>query len=242
MTGWGKIALGVRIAKHPEPLFFASWTRLLVDGLRPGDVVLDPAVGLRGHHAADALVRRFLRSGCDTLALFDDDMTFDVLALSRLRDHVDNWQYDVVSALAMRRVWPYVPVIMRLLDPQPGEPEARRGEHYRNVTDWRPGEVLPVDAVGLAFTLVKRQVLESMRDPGVSDDLTFWFSPGAGDESDEIGFSRQVRQRGYTLAVDTLCELGHVAHGPVVVADWRRCEREARELAPYGGGVPNHVR
>lgn len=221
---WGTLALGVRIARHPEPLFVASWTRLLVDGLRPGDHVLEPAIGLRGTSAANELVRQFLRSDCDALALFDDDMTFPSTALTTIRDNPDGWPYDVLSALATRRTWPPVPVIMRLTE-QPSGPEARRGEHYVNPADWQRGAVLDVDAVGLAFTLIRRELLEALREPGIPDELQYWFDPGVGDESDEIAFCRRARAMGARLGVDTALEIGHVASVTYTPETWRRYMR-----------------
>jgi hypothetical protein len=122
-SGWGSVAVGVRVAKHPEPFFFADWTALLTSGLRSGDTVLMPAMHMPAHWAARKIVRNFLGTKKDSLLMVDDDMTFDPDMLHRMRDNKDNWGFDVVSALAVRRnIAMPTPVVMLKKDdpPMPG--------------------------------------------------------------------------------------------------------------------------
>lgn len=218
--GWGSIGVGVRISKYPEPAFFCAWTALLTGGLRSDDTVLLPATHMPAHWAADALVREFIKSGRDTLLLVDDDMTFTPDTLKTLREHEANWQYDIITAVATHRSWPPTPVIMQLQE-QPIGPEARKGEFFKTVTDWTPGEVVPVDACGLAFTLIRRNVLTEMADKAYNLDLNYWFHYGPGNESDDIPFCRRARNMGFRLGVDTSIELGHIAAVPLTAENWR---------------------
>ena len=52
-------------------------------------------------------------------------------------------------------------------------------------------------------------------------DLNFWFGWGIGGEGDDIPFCRRVRELGYSMAVDTDVELGHISAMPLTPDDWR---------------------
>ena len=54
MSGFGKIAVGVRLTR-PDPRFVQCWTHLILSGLRTGDRVLPPAIELPAHWAAELL-------------------------------------------------------------------------------------------------------------------------------------------------------------------------------------------
>ena len=82
----GKVAIALRIGTAPDPAFFMSWTRLMRDGLRPGDVVLHPAIGMPHACACNFLISAFLSTDCDSVLFIDDDMVFDAAALNTLRD------------------------------------------------------------------------------------------------------------------------------------------------------------
>jgi len=219
--GWGSIAIGVRISKYPEGQFFMSWSKLLTGGTRGGDTVLIPGMHLPAHWASDALVRQFLHSGRDTLLMLDDDQVFEMGDLEKIRENQANWQYDVVGALYTHRYWPPTPLIMQARDKQPGQPWCLSGEVFSVKESWEPGEVVPVDAMGLGFTLIRNTVLEEMADKSIDPELNFWFTYGPGHESDDIPFMRRARQLGFRLAIDTGVEIGHVGAAPLSAEHWR---------------------
>lgn len=206
---WGKIAVGVRISKHPEPWFFASWTMLLTGGLRTNDIVLEPQSYMPAHWASDMLAKAFLRTKADTLLLIDDDMAFGPASLHELRQNKANQEYDVVQAFATRRTWPPTPVVYVSMR-QPPKPMTLRGEWFNIDTSIRAGEIREVAAVGLAFTMIRRHVLEAMIHPKYGPEYTFFFYYGPGRESDDIPFSRNARQLGFRLAVDASVQIGHI--------------------------------
>ena len=242
-TGWGSVAVGIRVGKHPEPATFIDWTGLVTRGLDPGDTVLMPRAHMPAHWAADALVRDFLRTDKDSLLMIDDDMTFAPDALAKLRHNEKNWDYDIAFAFCTWRTEPPKPVIYRLVDEQPPEPMSRQGEYYIPVVNFQDGELVEPDAVGLAFTLIRRHVFEAMIDhdygpvwqywfeslsrrdifretaPSPDGDLslefTSFFNYGEGKESDDIPFSRRVRELGYRMVVDTSVMIGHIGHQPL---------------------------
>jgi len=219
-TPWGTLAIGVRISKYPEAKFFLSWSKLLTGGLRSTDTVLLPALHMPAHWASNALVRQFMQTDKDTLLLLDDDQTFEAEDLHRLRENSDNQHLDICGALYTHRVWPPQPLLM-VEAPQPTGHKARRGEFFQTLREWPQGAVVPVQALGLGFTMIRRRVLEAMMEPDVPLEYQFWFSYGPGYESDDIPFCRNARNMGFAIGVDTSVEIGHVAALPLSAENWR---------------------
>jgi len=244
---WGRIAIGVRVGKYPEPGFFVDWTAFINSGLRPRDKILLPRCHMPAHWAGDAVVRDFLRTDLDTLLMVDDDMTFPPDTLSRLRDNEPNWGYDVVGAFYTFRVWPPKPLTYKLME-QPPEPLSFRGDWFNPQLGVKEGQVVPVDAVGFGFTLIRREVLEAMVNTDYGTEWTYMFKSlsregvfremvgkpdlrleftsfldyGEGKESDDIPFSRRVREHGFRLAVDCGVRIGHIGHMPLGWDDMKR--------------------
>lgn len=255
---WGKIAVGVRVGSHPEPGFMIDWTALLTGGLRKWDTVLLPRHAMPAHWASNAIARDFLRTDRDTLLMIDDDMSFPMDAVEKLRLNRDNWPYDIVFAFCTHRVWPPKPVVLRRLEAPP-EPVSLNGEFYEPIPnlDQFDNQVKEVDAVGLAFTLIRRPVLEAMvetygpeytfwfesmdrkglfketfhhRDMNL--EATSWFTYGEGKESDDIPFSRKAREMGFRMAVDLSVKIDHIGTLPMgwhQYVDWLQRERAKRQ-------------
>lgn len=149
MGDWGKIAVGVRVGSQPDAHFFASWTRLLCNGLRTGDVVLPPSIHLPHSNAANRLVEGFLQTGCDSLLFVDDDMVFDAGTLERLRADDRGWGCDILSALYTTRRWPCNPIAFKW-DEAAGKVAA---------VGPLTAPLVECDIVGLGFTLIRRHLL-----------------------------------------------------------------------------------
>ena len=209
--GWGSVAVGLRSYDKAEPETFDSWTNfLMMGGLRAGDQVLRPARGMQQHIAANDLAARFLKdTECDSLLFIDDDMEWKADALSVLRDNADNWEHDVVSGFFTFRTNPPHAVAYKLSEKQPEMPEALLGESYDALAYVPDNSVTDVDAVGIAFTLVKRQVFECMLSE-YGPEYTVWFDTGKHSELEDIRFSRRVREHGLTMAVDSHVKVEHV--------------------------------
>jgi hypothetical protein len=219
--GWGNIAIGVRMRQHPEPDFFTSWTAMLTGGVRSGDTVLLPQARIPAHGASNAIVNDFLMTDKDSLFFVDDDMAFDGMALEKLRNNPDTYDYDIVFGFCTHRTWPPKPVIMKLREPQPNEPKSLDGDLFDLVHDFDDGDIIPVDAVGLAFTIIKRHVFEAMLHPKYGFQHTYWFDYGIGKESDDISFCRHARELGFTMAVDTNVKISHIGYRQLGWNDFR---------------------
>ncbi len=208
-TGFGTIAVGVRLT-HPEPAFVGCYTRMIHDGLRDDDVLLEPVARTPSHWAASILMRRFLSSGCDTLLLLDDDMTFGSDLLEKMRDNEGNWRYDIVSALATQRIPPPRALLLRKGE-QPDLPDALNGLYYNMLVDEViDGETLPADGTGFAFTLIRRKVIEAMTDEEWGPGYTQYVRWGEGGEGEDVNFCRRAGSLGFKVAVDAGAHVGHV--------------------------------
>jgi len=199
-NNFGKVAIGVRCGTSPDPVFLISWTRLILSALRTGDKVLEPCVELPAHHAANSLAYQFLKSGCDTLLMLDDDMTFEPAQLTKMRDNPDNFDYGIVQGLCCSRRPPNAPIVLL-----PGTIE----ETYRPATPVAGSgpDTLEVGMVGLAFTLVRRSTFEAVDNQCDTDELYFhWGTNGRGEDA---AFCVKARRENIRIGVDTSVAIGH---------------------------------
>lgn len=199
MSNWGTIAVGTRIGEgRCDPLFFRSWTKLVIGGLRVGDGALDPAVELPHHMAANVLVRQFLRSSADTLCMIDSDMVFDSDTLSKLRDDPTGEGYDMLSALCVVRRKPFAPVLLRVQERPDGQKEYRCHEHLID------GGIVDVDAIGLPFAMIRRTVFDRL-----SGYAPWWFDWGERGLGEDTNFSQRAIAAGCRLGVHTGVGIEH---------------------------------
>ena len=207
-TDWGRVAVASRIAKHPEALFFNSWTHLLVSGIQEGDIIITAPIYLPAHVAANEIVRAFLRTDADSLLFIDDDMTFAPQALTQLRSNYRTQEAAIAQAFCTHKTHPPHAIALHRM-PVPDMPEALWGDKYGALGDIGDGEVVEVDAVGLGFTLIKRHVFESMlSEYGAAN--TFWFEWGRGTQGEDIVFSQKCARRDLRMVVDAGVKVGHV--------------------------------
>lgn len=236
---WGKVAIGIRSANGPEPETFTCFLKML-SVLRPGDGLIEPATNLPAHWAADDLACKFLNSDADSLLMIDDDMTFRSSDLATLRDHVEGQQYDILSAFATRRQYPPRPVTMRRLEYQPPNPMAQGGVHYAHVLEHKEGyRVFEADMTGLAFTLIRRHVFESM----IGEWGPAWtqFFPFVRHQSDDAEFCIRAKELGMRIGVCLDVSIGHIGkevYGKSQLGRWLTEVADALDAAMGGTHAP----
>lgn len=208
---WGKVAVALRCGRAADPVFLQCWTRFLLGGLRQGDVVLEPVVECLSHYAAETLAKRFMETEADSILFMDDDMVFDPGDLTRLRDGTEGQRYDVLQGLCVSRSPPHQPIVW-LTDE----------EAERNTL--KDGGVVGVNIVGLAFTLIRRDVLIDLREQQATP-TDMWFAFGLDWRSEDVDFSRKAKTAGFTLATDADVVIGH--RFPIV-AKWDKAENAVR--------------
>ena len=223
MKDFGTIGICTRIGNSPDPFFFNCWTRLLLMGIRKGDNVIVPEWRrLFAHFAANHMVRQFLKTDLDTLLFIDDDMEFGPGFLEEMRSREENWKYDIVQGFYTTRVSPARPLMYRLNPKQPKHAK-HTGSYYDYFHDWKPGDVVPVDAVGLGFTLIRREVFETMVK-NVDPEYFGWFVMPDSFSTEDMVFCRAAQKLGFTFAVDTNIQCGHVGRRTFSIddyAEWR---------------------
>lgn len=137
------------------------------------------------------LVRDCLDSDADWLWLLGDDHAFESHMLTTLLDH----DVDIVVPLCLRRWPPFQPVFFV------GESERRLGD----LNEYPDGGLIEIHSVGSGAMLIRREVLESMRDP--------WFEYGALDHeqlSEDLWFCDKARLRNFRIWCDLDLPLGHI--------------------------------
>jgi hypothetical protein len=150
--------------------------------------------------------------------MLDDDMTFGRRDLDNLRGKAANQSYDIVSGLCTTRRFPPRSLVMRLLEEQPPAPLSLHGDFHFDYEDFEVGETIRVDTTGLAFTLIRRRVFEAMiGEDGI--DYAYFFKYGRGRETEDIPFCRAARALGFSIAVDTDVQPGHIGRHAFTYAD-----------------------
>jgi hypothetical protein len=188
----GKIAVALRIGVAPDPAFFMSWTRLMRDGLRPGDVVLHPAIGMPHSCACNFLASAFLTTNCDSMLFVDDDMVFDQAALDRLRD--TETHHDILSGLYTTRRPPVRPIVLD-----------KEGDKIRPRALNQCVGVLDCDVVGLGFTLISRKAVDHAAKERGADGIFKWENALGEDGA----FCLAARDAGFLVGVNCDVIVGH---------------------------------
>jgi len=175
---------------HVAGKFLDSFVRLMAHLTRkfgPGEMQY-MRIGLMYIDIARMQVWNHARDiGAENLLFIDDDMTFT----PELFETVWNTPADVVSALAfVRREPPTFPAMYR---------RAEDGS-YKPILSYPQNTILPVDGVGMAFTLIRRPVIEALRAPYVRDS----------SKGEDIIFCERAKAAGFSVVVNTAAKCGHL--------------------------------
>jgi len=140
------------------------------------------------------------------LMWIDDDMVFPPDAIARLLAH----DLPIVGGVCHNRRHPFMPILMM---------KVPSGIGYGFMYDYEERAdargLVPVDATGAAFILVKREVYEKIAEKLNKEKHEGPYTQlGAGED---ISFCSRAQQVGYPIWIDTTLQIGHV--GEVVVDD-----------------------
>ena len=148
------------------------------------------------HHARNYIVNEFLKNYKSQYLFFlDSDMVLidEETFLNRLLRLIK--KCDIASALSFKKNYPFVPTIYR-----------HCGDKYMFIEDWKQGEILEVDGIGMACCLIKRKVFETINPP--------WFEyKELGPReylSEDLTFCKKVSKYGFKIKVDTGLIAAHV--------------------------------
>jgi hypothetical protein len=149
---------------------------------------------MRNNIAQDALM-----SGCSHLIMMDTDQIYHPETIPTLLAH----KKPIVGCMVCRRYPPFDPLMLK-----------GTISHYQTVLDWKPGDLVEVDATGTGCLMFETEVFRKMPYP--------WFYTRKAEDGlpvgEDIGFCSDLRAAGYQIYVDTSVPAGHLS--TMVVNEW----------------------
>ena len=154
----------------------------------------------------------------DDMCIVDPDALMKLLARDK----------PIVSALYCRADWPHYPILLK----EYGVDKNILFEYEYADKPYPKNQLVPVDAIGFGFVLIKREVYEKIQPPYFK-----WVDEGNTQYGEDVYFSNKARAAGFKVYVDTGVELLHVVRTPIgpdhVKWAWfrRRYPLDSRKLA-----------
>jgi hypothetical protein len=204
--------------------FHASIGTLFFEAGKRDDIEVFVLNGIQGHaNARNHAVQKFKKTNCDRLWFIDDDMD--------LPENI--WDLLEVDAAI---VSPYLPTIKRFRDESKNIPIVSQcARQYDDLNDWdtyhgvdADQEIMDVDGVGMACTVIRRDVLTNrnmwgptqyLRPDGKhsslqSSDPRPLFEPimkpnGENEIGEDYHFCWKARKQGYDIKLHTGIICGH---------------------------------
>jgi len=129
--------------------------------------------------------------GATHIIFMDTDMNYHPQTIPRLLFH----RLPIVGALCYRRYPPFDPILLR---GTPGD--------YESIDEWKPGELVEVDATGCGCLLFEMSVFRKMPRPW----FKFRYLKSGEGLGEDIGFCSDLKNNGYKIFVDTTVPSGHL--------------------------------
>lgn len=142
--------------------------------------------------ARNILLQNFLNSDADYALFIDSDMLLPKNAVQVLLGH----EKEVISAHYFRRNPPYESVAQK-----------RTGEKYETIREPLEGEEFEVDATGMGFLLVKREVIEAVAQK--KPVFTVLDKEDGSVKGEDVVFFEKIKEAGYKVWVSKKVRAGH---------------------------------
>jgi hypothetical protein len=159
------------------------------------------------------LVESALTAGCTHLIMMDTDQIYQPDTVTRLLSH----RKPIVGCMICRRYPPFDPLMLK------GEVGG-----YENITEWKDGELVEVDATGTGCLMFETSVFKKIKAP--------WFkfrkTETGSNIGEDIGFCSVAKRHGYKIYVDTGCKAGHLSNMVVNEATWK-LYRKLKDAGKY---------
>ena len=144
-----------------------------------------------------------IRENSDYLMFIDSDMRFNFDTIYRLLAH----NKDMIGAMTHRRKPPYQPCIFKY--------DGKR-DHYDFIKDLTYKEgLIKVDAMGMAFTLIKTKVLKALPEPFTACEFTI-HPKTRGIVGEDINLCKHIKKAGFKIWCDTTLEVQHIGDNLMV--------------------------
>ena len=198
--------------------------------------------------ARNTIVRQFLAnpnfSDIEWLLMIDSDMTFPLnfieILMSDVRNEAGQITRPLVGGLYFGGGHGVIfPVMYEMCDPK-----VNNGNPVRNITNFRSGDVVAVDACGTGAMLMHRGLLEYMAT--LHEEPTPWFAesvykPEGAEIAQEFGedftWCMRVRRQEIPIYVNTGAVAGHVKGIEMNEEMWRTGQCGLVSIAPPDGPI-----
>jgi len=184
------LAIGVPLGSEWIPAqFWYSFENLI----KPVGYKLITMSGALTPVSREKIVEKAIELGCDELLFIDSDMSFRPEAYNQLAAR----KCDIVSGKFFARYHPYEPCA------------------WKNGKRINLSEFSAVDCSGLAFTLIKMNVFEKMKESGLRPWFNLQIDMSGIDgkyrvDGEDILFHRKANMAGFTSFVDPDVYVGHL--------------------------------
>jgi GT2 family glycosyltransferase len=194
----GQVAIGYVHPSQVAALFMRSilLTRDNIGPVQIFSVMSGPNIS----KARNMVVRTFLdRSPADYLFMCDTDMMFNDDAIERLMDSGESF----ISGFCMTGEERPVPAMYR---------GALQEGTFCPITEWPTDEIIDVDAVGSACSLIHRSVYETVERELPNKAAQWYQEQQYGDYlvGEDFTFCMRARKCGFKIKVDTSVKVAHI--------------------------------
>ena len=203
-----KVCIGIAVAGHSFP---AETLEALMNMKVPPQIFTKVIAGESVAKARNALVKIALENNATHLLFVDDDNPPPQNTLEKLLQA----DKDIICAPILSRHTPFVPCIFTKEQiPNNTLP----GYKHIDKVDTTGGEVVKIDACGMACTLIKREVLEKLwkeyeGEPFVfsRDEITPTNGKTRREMSEDVTFCERATNEGFEIWCDTTIRPIHLA-------------------------------
>lgn len=151
--------------------------------------------------ARETIAEKALELGCDWLLFIDDDSSFPYDALMKLM----SYDVDIIGGLVFQRKPPYYPCIFK------------QTENDLFMMECIDKGVIEVDAIGMAFTLIKTKVFKKLPKPWfVWGDKTLEIYQDKGGLGEDISFCIKAKRAGFKVYCDTDLNVKHIGESLII--------------------------
>lgn len=192
------VVVGIPFCGDVDHEFISS----LLSAQQPGGagaVVFAKTVRTLISPARNLLARAAIEHDAQFLMFIDSDMVFNGQSLMRLMQRACDPNISIIGGLAFKRNAPFEPCIMN-----------RRKNKWKYCQIPDPPGLYELDAIGMAFTLIKTEVFKHLKKP--------WFYPDKEGLREDLNFCFDAKKAGYRVFVDSTIQVGHL--GERIMVDY----------------------
>ena len=183
-----------------QDMMHTDFVRCLMSLNRPADSTVLFIKGTILPQSRDTIASTAITNGFTHLLFIDSDMNFPPDALAKLASH----NADIVTGLAVSRRQPHQPCIYSEINYTDADFAAGK-PHIEVCENWKEkGEYFEVAGCGMAFCLIKVEVLKKMQE---TYGEFFKYIKTYGED---LSFCIRATSLGYKVMVDNSFVLGHI--------------------------------